>query len=477
MADTSERLLGRVCRALDAIVKAGEPYGGLFPSMMDRTTGAMLMEAPEGIPGQRIHDRSIRGSNLIHDESTLMTLYALGGVDGKYPVAADRYLKRFATHCTNTPTGLFPWGEHAYWDLLLDCVGNSYVASGSRVVGTTHDQLRAVPGWLWEKLAVFNPKCVERFGEGLHGHWLPAGNGMPLEYTRHAYLDSPEPYAGGHLKDNAPDFPRHGGFYIFDWAHAYRVSGRQIFLDEIQTMMDYWWNKRREDGLLLIESRERPDHQMQGALALAQTVSLAASLLEASDVLEGSQPGMAAEMRRRARVYVEGFLGAPHKLEEGVFLLLWHPTMPERTRLSPVWGSKYGHTPASYTAGTCLCVYRMTGDLRLLDWAAAVGRGYLREAMPSGTPVPAMDAGMGIGLLCDLYDITREEVWRESASVLAERVEGVYFDDAPLPRGAAGIDWYESQMGPGFLLHGMARSALLAQGAEGCPLGPDYTGR
>lgn len=53
----------------------------------------------------------------------------------------------------------------------------------------------------------------------------------------------------------------------------------------------------------------------------------------------------------------------------------------------------------------------------------------------------------------------------------------VYFDNAPLPRGAAGIDWYESQMGPGFLLHGLARTALLAQDRNNGALTADYTAR
>ena len=53
---------------------------------------------------------------------------------------------------------------------------------------------------------------------------------------------------------------------------------------------------------------------------------------------------------------------------------------------------------------------------------------------------------------------------------------GVYLDH-DLPSGAAGIDWYESQMGPGFVLHGLARLALLAQDREHCPLNADYTAR
>jgi hypothetical protein len=81
-----------------------------------------------------------------------------------------------------------------------------------------------------------------------------------------------------------------------------------------------------------------------------------------------------------------------------------------------------------------------------------------------------------VGLLADLYDITGEEDWLAGAVALGERVAAIYLD-APLPRGAAGVDWYESQMGPSFVLHGLARTALLAEDRAGCPLDADYTAR
>jgi hypothetical protein len=93
-----------------------------------------------------------------------------------------------------------------------------------------------------------------------------------------------------------------------------------------------------------------------------------------------------------------------------------------------------------------------------------------------------MDAGLGLGLLADLYDVTGEATWLCSAMTLAESLLKIYYPDvdgsrADLPVGAAGIDWYESQMGPGFLLHGLARTALLNRGPDACPLAADYTAR
>lgn len=113
----------------------------------------------------------------------------------------------------------------------------------------------------------------------------------------------------------------------------------------------------------------------------------------------------------------------------------------------------------------------------MLDWAAAVGRGYQGTPFPENAAVPAMDAGLGLGLLADLYEITGGAAWLDGAKALAGTLLTLYFDDAPLPRGAAGIEWYESQMGPGFLLHGLARALLLSEDRVHCPLAADYTAR
>jgi hypothetical protein len=172
MRSASDTLMDLVCRALDALVEAAQPYQGLVPSLLDRRTGDMLRQLPASIPGQRNGDRAHLGSNLMHDEATLKTLYAVAVARNRpdYAAAGDAYLRRFATHCTATATGLFPWGEHSYWHLVEDRVGNSYVDAGLNYPAT-HDHLRQAPLWLWNKLWEVHPACVERFAEGLDFHW------------------------------------------------------------------------------------------------------------------------------------------------------------------------------------------------------------------------------------------------------------------------------------------------------------------
>ncbi|MDO8683237.1 MAG: hypothetical protein Q7N50_07140 [Armatimonadota bacterium] len=471
----NEEILSKVTKAIDAIINSSDKYEGLFPSLLDLDTHEMIMDMPPTIKGQRIGDRSHLGSNLILDETLLQTMYGLSEAIDRpdYSAVADRYLKRFATHCTDTVTGLFPWGEHAFWHLVEDKIGNSSRYHDPNSTNPAiHDQLRSAPVWLWEKLYEFNPKCVERFAEGLDWHWRER---EPLEYSRHGEIEvkeRPEDYDFCSF-----DFPRHGGFYILDWAFAYIKTGREDFLRQIQKMMNHWWINRYDDGLLPYCSRtEEKVVAFHMVHACGQTMGYAASLPEAAEIIQDKQPELAAQMREQAGAYANAFVNAPHDLETGKFILGFRPDVPERTSVMPIWGSAYGIWPVASMALLCLSIYRHMGAIKPLQWAEAVGRFYLKEEIPEGIATPAQDAGLALDLLADLYDITGDREWLNGGTRLAYKLIVKYLDK-DIPRAAAGVDWYESQMGPGFLLHGLARIALLSDGRDKCPLEADYTTR
>lgn len=472
---TRHPILAKVCQSIDHLINVGRTYDGLFPSMLDLNTHEMLTEMPRAIPGQRDGDRAYLGSNLIHDQALLKTMYALSQVLNRpdYAEAADHYLQRFVTHCTDTVSGIFPWGEHAYWHLAEDRVGNSYVDAAGKDRGPdsfSHDHLRQTPLWLWEKLYAIQPARVEQFAEGLDNHWV---NPERSEYCRHAFIEQKRYYPQG---DRSCDFPRHSGFYLFDLAFAYVHTKRLDFLAQSERFLDYWWEKRDALGLLQIESRSpETDADFYGINAPDQTLSLGTSLLEAATYLNEAQRDLADKMRQRATVYLQGFLNAPHDLEKGIFVITSTFGSNEVKKAMPIWGSIYGLWPASYVALTSLCAYRYTGSTPLLNWAEAVGHRYLHEPFPEDVQAPAMDAGLALGLLADLYDVSGQTQWLDGGLQLAVQLMPIYLD-RDLPRGASNIDWYESQMGPSFLLHGLARIALLSQSKD-CLLEADYTAR
>ena len=486
----TDRVLDKVKTALDVLIETGARHEGLLPSLIDLETHRMLRHLPPAIDGQRPGDRAPLGSNLMHDQHVLKVLLALGPALGKpeYTEAAQAYLQRFATHCTDTVTGLFPWGEHSYWHLEEDRVGDSHRnRDPDRPAGQAlHDHLRQAPVWLWEELYAQEPRCVERFAEGLDYHFKEDGHskdGEPREYIRHAHIEQRTRLERG---PKSADFPRHSGFYLLDWAVAWLKTGRADFLAQVEGMVDYWWPHRDAGGLLLIHTRcpESTSGQYQ-INSVSQTLSLAASLLDAAALLEteaARAPGRADlaplidRMRERAGTYTEGFLGAPHDVKRGVFAYGCRRGTGELTRQMPIWGSVYGQWPAAYQALIALCVYRHTGDERLLAWARAAGRVYLSQPFPDDAAVPVSDAGLAVELLADLYDLTGDDGWRQDGLALAFNVMDVYLE-GDLPRAAPGAGHYESQTVPGDLLHGLARLALLSESRRDCPLTPNYTCR
>ncbi|MCY4566951.1 MAG: hypothetical protein OXD49_01465, partial [Candidatus Poribacteria bacterium] len=280
----------------------------------------------------------------------------------------------------------------------------------------------------------------------------------------------------------ACDFPRHSGFYIFDLAFAYTQNQRPEIREQIQRYTDYWWEKRDVRGLLRIESRSPTEaERFFEKNAPTQTFSLGISLLESAELLESLLPELADQMRQYGLVYIDGFLSAPHNLETREFVSLCECETNRIFERMLAWGSVYGAGTVCGTAVLCLGGWRLTQNEKLMEWALAVGNTYLDEKFPvervhaEGFKIPASDAGLTLELFADLYDITGESVWLEGGIELSETVLDIYFPET-LPFGASGIDWYESQMGAAYLIHGLARVALLAL-SQTCPLAPNYTAR
>ncbi len=471
----SELIITKICNAIDLMIESSKPYKGLFPSILNAETGEMLMEKPPKIPGQRDGDRAHLGTNLIHDEPLLATMNALAETESKpeYVEAVDRYLEHFARNCTDTVSGLFPWGEHSFWQLIEERVGCSRNPDGGTAI---HDHLRKVPLWLWQKLNTYNPACVQSFADGLDYHWT---EGDGLEYIRHANIDTKAHLVRG---GRACDFPRHSGFYIFDLVFAYTQDQRPETLQQIQNYTDYWWEKKDARGLLRIESRSpKEDERFFEMNAPTQTFSLGMSLLESAALIESLLPELAAQMRQYGLVYINGFLAAPHNLDTREFVSLCQCETDQILERMSSWGSVYGSGTVCSTGVLCLAGWRLTQNEKLMEYARAVGNTYLDEKFPvdqvhvEGFKIPASDAGLTLELFAELYDITGESVWLEGGIELAETVLEVYFPDT-LPYGASAIDWYESQMGAAFLIHGLARVSLLSL-HQTSPLAPNYTAR
>lgn len=464
----SRELLTLIRTSLDRLIAAGDRHHGLFPSILDPLTGEQPFALPPALPGQRMCDRSFPGCNLSHDQIILSLMYDLPPqiVGPRYREAAERYLHYWTAHCASTPTGLFPWGEHAFWNLEEDRIGSSYPLERVNTM-LTHDHLLQAPVWLWEKIWLLNPKAVERFCLGLDGHFLDVEN--PPQYNRHAnlLLSNRKRKRG----NRSCDFPRHSGFYILDWAFACSKLDSPLFRRFLQRTCDYWWNLRYENGLLALESNLR--QEADPPAHLAQTLSLGVSLVDASELLETALPEVAQEMKKRGLTYAKAVLQAFYGLpsETRPQMLAWK----SETILSSMqlWEGEYSGSPLSGTALLFLCLYRQTHDERLLGWAAKAAELYLQQEFPVGKSIPVSVPGLLLLLLTDLFCLSGDEKWLTAAEEQCERLIPLYFREN-LPLAATGTGHYESQLLPGYLLRGIARTALMREGID---IGPDYTCR
>ena len=112
----------------DTMIKQGrDRYGKqpspLFASALDRQS--YRIGTFPSIDGVREHDRALTGSNPYHHTVLYHMLISLSEVTGQksYQRAAHQALQFFVQHTQNDHTGLFTWGEHAYWDFFTEGIG------------------------------------------------------------------------------------------------------------------------------------------------------------------------------------------------------------------------------------------------------------------------------------------------------------------------------------------------------------------
>ena len=232
-------LLGVVRRYADVMIEKGRDDHGrlkspLFLGALDRHALAPLAARPAHPAGIRREDRvglpwrPLTGANPHHDENLLRVLYALTDLTGerRYAEAADAAIRWFFENARAPATGLLAWGEHLSWDVFLD-----RPISGS--TDLTHEFAR--PWALWDRTHELAPEAARRFALGLWEHQV--ADHETGAFDRHAPFDRHGPQDG-------KDFPRHAGFYIDTWAHAYSRTRDPTFLRAIEVVLARFERRR-----------------------------------------------------------------------------------------------------------------------------------------------------------------------------------------------------------------------------------------
>jgi len=429
----------------DTTIERGrDRYGALpsplFASTLDRKTTSLFQG--EGLNrvvdirredwGIRPHDRMVTGANPMHDQNLYQALYALTEVTGdrRYALEADRTLKWFFENCQSPVTGLMAWGEHIGWDFNTERLIE-------KDAGTTHEFFR--PWVLWDRSFELAPEACTRFARGLWEHQIDdhkTGN-----FSRHARYDQHGPG-----KDS--EYPRHGGFYIATWAHAYNKTRGPVCLQAIQTLTTYFESRRNPvSGVIPAESNERS----KGTTAWPPSnLSLAIDLWSAAERV----PDDLADFLRAAATRTDDvFLKMDHDLSaQGNGFL----TRVDSETLAPqdvaghdartqLWATGYGEYTDANLALHCLARYgqrQLEGYRRLILDAADR---YLTSEPDIEFPVYPGTLGDVISLLLGAHEISGEQRYLDRAGHFADKAISLFIaDGSPLPKASSKHDHYEA---------------------------------
>jgi hypothetical protein len=356
--------------------------------------------------------------------------------DGKYRQSATAYLKFFLENCPQ-PTGLFPWGEHAYWDFFEEKTGHP-----------THEFLGGIPAAFWQRLWDLNSDALRREADGLLNH---VGNLDTFDFARHADLakplPNPRPKGLGGM-----DFPRHAGFYIGLWTFAHFKTADAKYLDWALKMIDHHWRARDpQTGILPGTTRG----SQANLASVESTLSLAVSLLESARLLpEG-------ETRKRyegaGRAYAESVIRFGHRPEAGQFLSSFPIDRgpQQQPDYSEPYRYGYGGGFTADNASLLLALFRLIDEARALRLAEGFADYYSKhDPPPAHEIVRAHVYASIVGLFADMYSLRQEPQHLAQAERYGRLAVERLFHRG-LFRGATSIDHYEGDMMVGNLAYNL----------------------
>jgi hypothetical protein len=406
-------LLDVVQRFADTMIEHGrDTYGpqksGLLLSALDRTTLSPLKVRPAPPAGIRRGDRSgepwsaLTGANPHLDQNLLRIFYALSSMTGdpKYARVADEELTWFLKNTLSSKTSLLPWGEHMSWDVIED----RPIAGGTELV---HEFAR--PWVLWDRCFELAAEESKRFAMGLWEHQI--ANHQTGGFDRHA------PYAN-HGPVDGNDFPRHAGFYIATWAHAYKHTKEPTFLRAIETLLARYERKR------------------------VQTDGTSTATIGPLDCATAA--GLVPEpLASRLRAFAE-------KEDELILEDLRQQLDPARasaTGRQPLWQTGYGAGTQASTAMFCLARHEQVGKQGYRDCLITIADRYAGSAPEEDLDAWPLAFAHVISTHAAAHRLTGQPAYLEEAQRLARMGVVLFWQDNPLPRASLTTGHYEAITG------------------------------
>jgi len=425
-----------VYRYADAMLQhgrdtCGPQSTGLFLSALDRGGLKPLADRPPAPAGIREGDRvgltsePLAGANPQHDENLLRLLYTLSELSGKsgYRDAADTELKWFLQNAASSSTHLLPWGEHMFWNVLVD-------APQPPQPRGVHEFFR--PWMLWDRCFDLAPEASERFSLGLWKHQIadPATGA----FNRHAPFWTHGPVDG-------MDFPRHAGFYIRTWAVAWSRTKNPEFLRAIESLLRRFEGKRHpQTGLIELISGSPTAH-------VGLTLSLA---IDCDGAAHRVPEPLASRLRAFADREDSIFCSLPHDFQGngGFVVSLDKASAKGGVTVSPLWDARYGGMTTAQVGMMCVARYDNACKAKYLELITAAADAYGNSLPDESVDAWPMTFGHAISLQLAAWRHTARPVYMDRARALADAaIARFWADNSPLPAASVKSRHYETITG------------------------------
>ncbi len=406
--------------------------------------------------GVRDHDRAVGGSNFYHDVKTIQVFQALSKVkgDAKYSQAVTDYATDFLNLCQSPETGLLGWGEHLYYDFLLEEVTISPSKRFDENYGLYHEFEAATPPFalLWEIDSEKTKKAIE----GNQYHFASCLPGSYL-YSRHAYWDEAK------YPTSIMPWIKHAGLYSFAYSFLYAKNQDELIRQDLNGIATLFWNQRNRTTNL---TQSCIFHQSQGSGKTASPSGM--GQLAYWMYKAWQQNPQLEELKTRSLTFwtaVNSY--AWDQSASNYFSSLnldGTPTQQlnarnpqQRTKYVTVYNAGYGSSSICDYGRMAAYMYKAEKDEQFKEIVKRTA------TLANSTPFPeiatAENYAQAINLNMDAYEVLGDEGYLEKARELANKAIKDLYRNGLFTR-QSGDPYYEAKLGTGSMVAGIMRLYL-----------------
>lgn len=441
----ANRYLDCARRFADTMLQYGtDRYGPrtspMFVATLDPVTKSLPATLPPAPPGIRQDDRSYPGVNLYRDTMLIRSLYLLTRLTGAevYRQGADAYLQDYVSRVPMQKplypggeiTGLLPWGEHMFWNVVTD-----HDQPWANYGRSKHELEHWTP--LWAELYEFSPDLVGKAIDGLYKHHVV--NKDRFLFNRHANIYT------GQIREEPQAWIKHAGLYIYSFLFMYSKTNDSSYLDWARGLAGLYWNDRdpQTNRVYSVYKGEKglPEGKRGSGLSLAYWI------------------GKGIEFHKDEALYAQAIAYLDSFVQLGsISTAKW-------------WDFAYGTDGGpAMDVQILISAFEATGNQRYLKAAQEAVAPLLITGPPSNDGIWAEAFGRTVSVFVKLYEHTLNPQYLDRARYFADMaIDSLFVDGLFLAMNGDTYRYYDNHMGVGDLVYALLQLAMAECAIPGIP--------